>query len=386
MPPQDDGPMEQTQTPDNNLGTQSVTSIELGRDPVTTLEVSMGFRNSEISLTIVHGPPLDQPIMTTRTRSASFSESEYESAFVSLEENDSSRGGSEYESTFVSPEENNSSRGGSEYESTFVSLEENVSSRGGSEYESTFVSMEENVSSRGGSEHEPGTAPVAAVLSESGAGYWENGIRNQGEGKEDAFIPKCEDTSSESSEDYGKDHTMEALAITLIRRALGNTSDVGINEQKIPPTPPTPPSRLPVTTTMPTELPANSVQLSFFNPPEPSYGLIETEDGVTVELTNETKLKFFSVDSEEVEDALSGLPTIAPKIRSLIERAKEQLAEALDCAMWDLLSKKPDMLPEHQEMESKVKQRGILGGLDVQVNFTVTATCLGEKLAEMTHH
>ncbi|PUU73714.1 hypothetical protein B9Z19DRAFT_1068772 [Tuber borchii] len=296
MPTLSDGSIGQDHS-DNNLDTPSLTTIDLGENTVSSLELSVDFDNSEISLTIVHKPALDQPVMTTRTRSASFSDSEH----------------------------------------TLESL-----------------SLEENSSDSADSEHFPESVPAAEMVlkSDSNDGEEETGNRKD---KEKGPGPECQQSSQESPASSDEYDTTEPLAATLVRRAFFNTFDVKVEKEEAK-TPPPPPSQPPANKKGHMKSVAKFPKLCFFKAPEPSYVLYENEDGVTVNLTNDVTLKFFSAASEEIEDALEKLPTIAPKLRSLIENAEGQLSQAVHCLMWDLSGKKFDRVPEPQEMEDESQE------------------------------
>jgi len=296
MPTLSDGSIGQGH-PDDNLDTPSLTTIELGQNSVSSLELSVNFENSEISLTIVHKPALEQPVMTTRTRSASFSDSEH-------------------------------------------ALE--------------ALSLEENFSDAADPEHFPESVPAAEAALKSDSNDREEEAGNNKKDKEKGFGLECRESSQESPASSDEDDTTEPLAVTLVRRALFNTFEVRNDLANISPLSQTQSS---ANQEDHIEAAANPARLSFFKAPEPAYVLHETEDGVTVSLTKDVTLKFFSVASEEIEDALGKLPTIAPKLRSLIENAEQELSQAVDCVMWDLSGKKLDRVSEPQEMEDESSKR-----------------------------
>lgn len=283
--------------PDNNLITPSLTTIDLGDNTVSSLELSVNFENSEISLTIVHKPALEHPVMTTRTRSASFSDSQHELESASLEENFSD------------------------------------------------AADPENFSE---------SLPAAEVVLKSDTNDREEEAGNNEKDEEKSFGSERQENSQESPASSDEYDTTEPLAITLVRSAFFNTFDVKDDAAY---NSPLSPSQSSANQEEHIESAANRARLSFFKAPEPAYVLHETEDGVTVNLTEDVTLKFFSVTSEEIEDALEKLPTIAPKLRSLIENAEEQLSQAIDCVMWDLSGKKLDRVPEPQEIEDESDKR-----------------------------
>jgi len=289
--------------PDNNLHTTSFATTYPGQDTMSSLELSVDLGNSEITLCIVHKPALEQPIMTTRTRSASFSESEY-----------------------------------------------------GSEY----FSAAENFSDMDDPEIFPEGAPVATGVSNTGSNGKEKEASENSRDWEKGFESEHEESSQESFVSSAKEDATEPLGVTLARHAIGGTIQAGINPTIISPPSPSLPSanraqRMPSTT--------NLGRLIFFKEPEPSYVLHENKNEVTVYLTDDVTLKFFSVESEEIEDAIGKLPTIAPKLRSLIKKAEWELSQAVNCLMWDLSGKKLNKIPEPQEMgiEADYKYVSLLG-------------------------
>lgn len=295
MPTLSDGSIGQDHS-DNDFGTPNLTTIELGENTVSSLELSVNLENSEISLTIVHRPALEHPVMTTRTRSASFSDSQHS-------------------------------------------------------FESD--SLEENFSDDADPEHFPESVPAAEVVLKSDPNDREEEAGINGKDKENSFGSECQENSQESPASSDEYDTTEPLAITLVRSAFLNAFDV----ENDPANGPLSSSQSSASQEEHIESAANDPRVTFFQVPEPAYVLHETEDGVTVYLTEDVTLKFFSVESEEIEDALEKLPTIAPKLRSLIENAEEQLSQAVDCVMWDLSGKKLDRVPEPQEMEDESAKR-----------------------------
>jgi len=290
MPTHYDDSVDQAQ-PDNNLHTANSTTTDLGQNTLSCLEVSVDYGVSQISLSIVHKPPMEHPIMTTRTRSASFSSSEH-----------------------------------------------------GSE----ALPTRENLSDMGNSENFPGV-PVATGVSNADSNYGEQaGSKNSDREKD--FESENQKISQESPVSPNADDATEPLAMTLARHVIINDTR---NKIII-----SPPSILPSSNqAQQTQSTTNPRHLSFFEAPEPSYGLHQTEDGVAVYLTDYVTLKFFSVEAEEIEDALEKLPIIAPKLRSLIEKAERELSHAVNCLMWDLSGKNLNKITESQEIEDETEER-----------------------------
>ncbi|KAG0634404.1 hypothetical protein HOY80DRAFT_1005186 [Tuber brumale] len=395
MPPRDDHPIWQPHHSDNNLNTPNITTIELAHDAIS---FAVGVDNSEISLTIVHGPAWEQPIMTTRTRSASFSDSERGPELSSSEENNFTEGntenvhGSYQVATVISEpdpdyreeEAGSDSRETEEsFESEFEegsqesSKEDSVESSEGSSEKNSEESSEDG--SPGGAEEraerkaeegaerkaeegaerkaEEGAERKAEERAErKGEERAERKVEERAERKgeeraERKAEEKAEGRAEENPENCNEDHTTELGDALTRRNTFGPRKKLPYRNPDLNSQPPTDPAE-------PIELPTDHMEPSFSESPEPDSVLHQTEDSLTMEPNKNVTLKFFSVDPEETEDILKEvLPTIAPKMMSLVGKAQNELSEALNCVLLELSRKYPDMIPELQGIVDESHQR-----------------------------